>query len=428
MGIYINDGELEAMQGVSPEARCAYIWLRSRMDWRTGLVGRATKISHYAIGVWLDYEVPKGAGTQLMRVADTPARIKEAGRRLCEQLERVGLLVKRAGCAVMTFFCPMASLSASPRQNQTGRERAAQLHTERAAPAGLDESSIYAGFEGVDVDWRFERATPDEQQNPPNGPHIVGRRFTQPQSSSTDSTGVGADLDENAGGLNRDRASPSQACPLGRTGENEEGVYRDQASPSHAGQLSQPGNTYTDPDRDRASPSEAGGPAQRSGASSSEGAGETPGGLAENELAPLPARSASNAQVAALVEGLNRRAVRVPTKPDVLLEWVAMGVTPLELDLGIERALAERIKAGSQQRVTVGYVAPIILTMRSEARRAAEVARQAVSSPKRARADEDLEALAKELGIAGARPGETAQQFRLRVLSAAEAAMGRSDG
>lgn len=150
--------------------------------------------------------------------------------------------------------------------------------------------------------------------------------------------------------------------------------------------------------------------------------------MAENELAPLPALSASNAQVAALVVVLNRRAVRVPTKPDVLLEWVAMGVTPLELDLGIERALAERIKAGSQQRVTVGYVAPIILTMRSEARRAAEVARQAVSSPKRGRADEDMDAMAKQLGIAGARPGETTQQFRLRVLSAAEAAMGRSDG
>jgi hypothetical protein len=338
-------------------------------------------------------------------VADTPARIKEAGRRLCEQLERVGLLVKRAGCAVMTFFCPMASLSASVRPNQTGRERAAQIPTERATPPGLDESSIYAGFEGLDVDWRFERAAPDEQQNPPNGPHIVGHGFTQPQSSSTDSTGVGADFDENAGG-----------------------VYRDQASPSHAGQLSQPGKTYTDPDRDRASPSEAGGPAQRSGASSGEGAGETPGGLAENESAPLPALSASNAQVAALVVVLNRRAVRVPTKPDVLLEWVAMGVTPLELDLGIERALAERIKAGSQQRVTVAYVAPIIQTMRSEARRAAEAARQAVSGRKRLRADEDMEALAKQLGIAGSRPGETTPQFRLRVLSAAEAAMGRGNG
>lgn len=427
MGIYINDGELEAMEGVSPEARCAYLWLRWRMDWRTGLVGRATKISHYAIGVWLDYEVPKGAGTQLVRLADTPARIKEAGRRLCEQLERVGLLVKRVGCAVMTFFCPMASLSASVRPNQTGRERAAQLPTERAAAAGLDEASIYAGFEGFDVDWRFERATPDEQQNPPNGPHIVGRRFTQPQPSSTDSTGVGADFGENAGGLNRDRAAPSQACPLGRTGENEEGVYRDQASPSHAGQLSQPGKTYENSDRGRASPSEDGGPAQRPGAPSDVGASDAPGGLAENESLPLGALSASNAHVPALVEGLNRRAVRVPTKPDVLLEWVAMGVTPLELDLGIERALAERVKAGSQQRLNVGYVASIIQTARSEARRAAEAARQAVSGRQRVTVGDDMEALARQLGIDRSRPGESTAAFRLRVLSAAEASFGAGD-
>jgi hypothetical protein len=149
--------------------------------------------------------------------------------------------------------------------------------------------------------------------------------------------------------------------------------------------------------------------------------------LAENESAPPNALSASTPGIQTLVEVLNRRAVRVPTKPDVLQGWVAMGVTPLELDLGIERALAERIKAGSQQRVTVGYVAPIIQTMRSEARRAAEVARQAVSGRKRVAADEDMEALAKQLGIPRSRPGESAQKFRARVLSAAEAAIGASD-
>lgn len=424
MGIYINDDELRVMRTISPAARCAYIWLRTRMDWRTGLVGRVTSISRYALGEDQDYEVPKGRGTQLIRIADTTTGIKEAAGRLLDVLERVGLLVKRA-CAVLTFFCPLASLQASVRPNQTDHKRTTPLYTKHTTHDDREDFSIGAGFDGFYGYGTGEPTTPENEQNTPNAPHIIGQGNTStPQSSSTDSTGVGVGFGENAGGLNRDRATPSQAVPLGRTGEGEEGSYRDRATPSRAGQLSQPGNTHTSPDRDRASPSEAGGPAQPLGALPDQRQNDALVGFPENESAPPNTLSAPISRIETLVKVLNRRAVRVPTKPDVLQGWVAMGVTPLELDTGIERALAERVKAGSQQRLNVGYVASIIQTARSEARMAADAARQAVAGRRRSDTAADMEALARQLGIAGARPGESLADFRIRVLSAAGETVG----
>ncbi len=424
-GIYITRAELEALEDAEGVLVKGYLWLRSRMDLRTGIVGRVTGISHVSVAEHCEYVIKKGQGQQRFQIGNTPKEIKEAGRRVTERLEKIGLLVKQGG-PLLCFLCPFAR-RASVRPNQTGHHRATPLPTKRDTVSGRSEPSVYGGSEGFDVDWRYERATPNDASCGPNGPHIRVQGLYPPQSSSTDSTEVGVGFGENAGGFNRDRATPSQACPLGRTGENEEGVYRDQAAPSHAGQLSQPGKTYGDSARGRASPSEGGGHALRPGAPSDAGTSEAPGGLAENESPPPIALSASTPGIETLVEVLNRRALRVPTKPDVLQGWLAMGVTPLELDLGIERALAERVKSGSQQRLNVGYVASIIQTARSESRRAAEVSRQAVSGRKRGAADEDMEALAKQLGIPRSRPGESTQAFRLRVLSAAEAALGAGD-
>lgn len=428
MGIYINDDELRVMRTISPAARCAYIWLRTRMDWRTGLVGRVTSISRYALGEDQDYEVPKGRGTQLIRIADTTTGIKEAAGRLLDVLERVGLLVKRA-CAVLTFFCPLASLQASVRPNQTDHKRTTPLSTKRTTRDDGQESSIGAGFDGFYGYGMGEPTTPENEQDAPNAPHIIGQGNTStPQPSSTDLTGVEAGRDETARGVNRDRPTGSQACPLGRAGNGEEGSCLDQASPSHAGQLSQPGNPYASPGRDRPAASEARDAAEPHGTLPDVGANDATEGLAESESAPLDALSGPMVSVKALVEVLNRRAVRVPATPEVLHGWVAMGVTPLELDQGIDRAAAERQKSGSLQRLNVGYVASIIQTARSEARRAAAAAREAAAGRRRPDAGADLAALAKQLGIQGARPGESMADFKARVLGAAEAAMGAGRG
>ena len=317
---------------------------------------------------------------------------------------RLGLIRKVPG-PLLAFSFPKCDL-ASLRPNQTGGERAAKLSTKRAAPKPSEFPSIDAGFDGFDVDWRYERATPESEQDSPNGRHIKNQGLYPPQSSSTDSTGVDAALDETAGGLNRDRPAGSQASPACcRSGKTHETAHRDRPAASEARDAAEPLGTLPDV-----------------------GANDTHEGLAENESAPLEALSGPMTSVKALVEVLNRRAVRVPPTPDVLHGWVAMGVTPLELDQGIDRAAAERQKSGSLQRLNVGYVASIIQTARSEARRAAAAAREAAAGRRRPDAGADLGALAKQLGIRGARPGESMADFKARVMSAAEAAMGADRG
>lgn len=425
-GIYMTRAELEALEHAEGGLVKGYLWLRSRMDLRTGIVGRVTGISHVAVAEHCEYLVRKGQGWQRFRLGDTPKAIKEGGRRVLERLEALGLIVKQGG-PLMCFLCPLARI-ASSRPNQTGHVEATQKPTKRATRTDSQNTSINAGFEGFYVDYRYERATPENDKNGPNGPHIRDQGLYPPQSPSTDLTEVDADFDESAGGVNRDRATPSQACPLMRAGNHDEGTYRDRATPSHAGQLSQPGKTHKTHDRDRAAPSEASNDADPLGTLPDPHHIEPPVCSAESESTSLNALPVTNIHVTQLVEVLNRRAVRVPTKPDVLLEWVAMGVTPLELDLGIERALAERVKAGSAQRINVGYVASIIQTARSEARRAAMAAREASAARRRPDAGADLSALAKQLGIQGARPGELMADFKARVLSAADAALGSDHG
>ena len=403
-GIYLTRAELEALEDAEGVLLKGYLWLRSRMDLRTGIVGRVTGISHNAVAEHCEYVVRKGQGWQRFRLGDTPQAIKEGGRRVLERLENIGLLAKQGG-PLLCFLCPLARL-ASVRPNQTGHVEATPLSTKRATPKPVEFPSVDAGFDGFDVDWRYERATPENEQDAPNGPHIRDRGLYPPQSSSTDSTGVDAALDETAGGLNRDRPAGSQASPA----------------------CCRSGKTHETAHRDRPAASEARDAAQRPGTLPDVSTNDATEGLAENESEPLTALSGPMVSVAALVDVLNRRAVRVPATPEVLHGWVAMGVTPLELDQGIDRATAERQKSGSMQRLNVGYVASIIQTARSEARRAAAAAREAAAGRRRPDAGADLGALAKQLGIQGARPGESMADFKARVMSAAEAAMGADRG
>jgi hypothetical protein len=428
MGIYINDAELEAMRRISPAARCAYVWLRTRMDWRTGLVGRVTSISRYAIGEDLDYEVPKGRGMQLVRIGKTTEDIKEASGRLLDVLQRVGLIVKRA-CAVLTFFCPLASLKESVRPNQTDHKRTTPLSTQRTTHDDLLEASNGAGFEGFEGVDLAERTTPENEQKGPNAPHIRDQGNTStPQSPSTDLTGVHAGDGPVAGGDCRDRPTGSQAGSLERPGKTRQGSDRDRATPSQAGQLAQPSETHAEAYRDRPAASEAGGAARRIGTLADVGQSDTRRGLAEGELTSLDALCASDERVRALVAGLKRRSIRVPAAPDVLREWVAMGVTPLELDQAIDRAVSYRQAANSQQRITVGYVGPMIPTMRGEARRAVEAARRVAARPAKKPGERDIEALARQLGMWPARSGESWPAFTARVMDAAEAQMGHEHG
>jgi hypothetical protein len=130
MGVYFNDREAERLNRKDPLLQAAYFWLRGRMDHRTGIVGRVTKISLQALAENLEYEVPKGQGHQLVKIADTAQRIKDKAVRILERLERLGL-IRKLGGAFLCFLCPLCD-GALARQNQTGHERATVLSTERA--------------------------------------------------------------------------------------------------------------------------------------------------------------------------------------------------------------------------------------------------------------------------------------------------------
>jgi len=334
----------------------------------------------------------------------------------------LGLLVSVGG-PVLCFLCALADYG-QVRPNQTGRERATPLSTERATPqeAGKPANTGLAGALWV------ERASPPEGAKVPNGPHIKDQGVYTPQSSSTTGWGV-APSDGAAAGVNRDRAAPSQAGSLGRPGETHDDPYRDRPAGSHVGPR---GADFEEGCRDRAAPSH---PARaRRLAAEPEPSGASPGvqgansarSSAENEsfASGMPPDAAERFLRAVL----DARGVRaLPSDSAVLAGWVAAGVSADELDGVIERARAARIKAGSTQSINLPYLAQIVTNDLAAAQRAA--ARLAGGAPRAWRGGvADLEALARRLQISGSRPGEGAAAFRDRVRAAWNAQQGEGHG
>lgn len=398
MGIYLNDDELLALSNSSGLAVKAYLRLRSRMDLRTCLVGVSSGISWQALVEWTETTIPRGRGVQVEKPSES------AVRRATEALERVGLLQKRPS-AVLVFLLPMASVT-EVRPNQTRQKTDSGLSTAPDAEGIQRLSGFAGGFDG-------ESGTPSEAEKGPNPTHIGDRRFTSPQSSSTDSTGVNASGDDAAPG----------------------GPYRDRPTGSQAGSLGRPGNTQENPDRDRpaashpALPGRSGSRAQPDCKRLHAGLNEAPAGLAENES--TSPECAGDGRVDVLKQVLARRGVRLPAAPkglEVLSGWVRLGVTPLELDGAVDAALEARRKAESVQPVGVAYVGRIIHSKRGEARRAVEAAQRAVKRGRDQTASErDLDALAKTLGLSP-RPGEWPNEWQRRVHETAERVLGKSGG
>jgi hypothetical protein len=141
---------------------------------------------------------------------------------------------------------------------------------------------------------------------------------------------------------------------------------------------------------------------------------EVPAGLAENESRPVGERSPAEIRAAELRAVLKQRRIYAPEASRVIDGWAAVQVTTAELGEALDRAHAERAKADSVQPINLGYLATIIKSMRSAARRGAEKARR------RGVVDLDLSATALELGLRPAMPGEEMPAFRARVLAALE--------
>ena len=424
MGVYLNDVELEALGNWEPALCKAYVWLRSRMDRATRIVGRVTTISLAALAERMDYQIRKGQGWQWIRIGETPQQRKDAAARLLERLEKAGALRKLGG-AFLCFLCPLAD-EAPVRANQTGHERATGLYTELATVFGVQGAVNKGVFDMV----KGEQDTPENVADGANGPHIKGQEVYLSQSSSTTGRGVEPGDDAAARGVNRDRAAPSQAgSACGRPGADA--GYRDRPAGSHVGpQGADCGEGY----RGRPAASH---PAQMRRLA----AGPDAGGTLFDGQEPTSARSSAEKESfgaagrasAETPEGRNLRAVllargiKLDAREPQVEQWAAEGVSPDDVAAAVEKARSARIKADSEQPIPLNYIVKVMASMRAAEQRAIERLEGRARGTYRGGVA-DLAALARRLGIDGARPGETEAMFRDRVRAAHQAAQGGERG
>lgn len=400
-----EEDALEALWDHRAEA--LYRRLRRSMDWRTRTVGRVMPISLGGLRIRLKQCTTRGKGFQEHPCSEDMVRSS------IQKLIKAGLLARIGNDEALCFLCPLAK-DASARIAQTPHVPPTHLSTERPTV----KASRGAGF-------RSNHPSLKNRQSGPNAPHIEMSDVYTPQSSSTDSTGVVPPGDER-GGVSRDRAAPSQDGSLGRPVDTPEDLYRDRPlGASQAGPLERPSHNGNDSHRDRAAPSEVRGPAQQPVPSNSQGRGDPPVLSAENESAPLGVSAGADDPEQALREVLRVHAVRVlPKDAPGLAEWVRMRVLPAELAEVVKIAIGLRLADGSMQRLNVGYLHSILLTQRSDARKAAQGAKTQKSMRY---SQSGLIALAAQLGIPPARAGEEPEAFRIRVMTA-HAARGAEGG
>ena len=117
---------------------------------------------------------------------------------------------------------------------------------------------------------------------------------------------------------------------------------------------------------------------------------------------------------------LDARGIRSAGADVLLRSWLDDGVSPDELAEAVEKARSARIKADSHQPIPLTYIAKVVSSQRAAAARAAKRLGGGSARPARGGVG-DLNALAVQLGVPGARPGEDLPAFRARVMAAYEA-------
>ncbi|MBT2180503.1 hypothetical protein KKP06_22055 [Ralstonia pickettii] len=97
----LNEAELSALSGLDYAAICMYVMaIRPRMDFRTGAVGLAPRISWQALKEWLYIEPRPGVKATIPSI--------EAIRRMAQQLVKHGLLRIGSRDKQLIFFCLLA--------------------------------------------------------------------------------------------------------------------------------------------------------------------------------------------------------------------------------------------------------------------------------------------------------------------------------
>jgi hypothetical protein len=128
-GVYLTAAEIEAMHGTGPLSTCAYLWLRSWADIRTGAVGQTRPISLGMLRAYCETHVSKGAGVQLVQPSERNIRTALAG------LERAGLLRRLSGdrlCYRLLLAQTLPHAHSKPDADLTGQTA--------AKPDGVDNS------------------------------------------------------------------------------------------------------------------------------------------------------------------------------------------------------------------------------------------------------------------------------------------------
>lgn len=105
----LNEAELSALSGMDYAAICMYVMaIRPRMDFRTGAVGLAPRISWQALKEWLYIEPRPGVKATIPSI--------EAIRRMALQLVKHGLVRIGSRDKQLVFFCPLADTDKNVRK------------------------------------------------------------------------------------------------------------------------------------------------------------------------------------------------------------------------------------------------------------------------------------------------------------------------
>ncbi len=120
-GVFLTMAELDALHGTGPLAGLAYLWMRTWVDIRTGVVGQSRPISLAMLRAYCETHTPKGSGIQIVQASERNIRTALAA------LERVGLLRRLQGdrlCFRLLLAQTIQLAQSKPDADLTGQSAA----------------------------------------------------------------------------------------------------------------------------------------------------------------------------------------------------------------------------------------------------------------------------------------------------------------
>ncbi|GAB1424269.1 hypothetical protein MASR2M16_15030 [Thauera terpenica] len=100
-GIFLSAAELDGLHGCGPLAGLAYIWLRTFVDLRSGVVGRLRPVSLAMLRAYCETHTPKGGGVQIVQPSERNVRTA------LSSLERAGMLRRLEDDRRLVFRLPL---------------------------------------------------------------------------------------------------------------------------------------------------------------------------------------------------------------------------------------------------------------------------------------------------------------------------------